>query len=311
MRSLERSDRQHAPSGVRASHALFFAQLVTFLVFLIGNEAAWFEPAILALGVSDAGGLLAQPWSVFTYPFVSLHPLEFVAGFGILLLAGVAVEERLGRRRFVVLYALSAILAALVHIGLYEAGLVEGRLFLGPVGPAAGILTAYLFLLGADRQVGSIPFPVFYLITASCLFVALAMVDQSNQKELQRLRDRCLSEAHKAESLSPEERLAELERAGFLGRQSKDQLGHMIGLVVGGLGLLLSRVMGRAHERYRVLREIRGLQEEVDARARVELLLVKINDQGLESLSRHERRFLRYASRFYVQHPPRLPQQSA
>ena len=50
------------------------------------------------------------------------------------------------------------------------------------------------------------------------------------------------------------------------------------------------------------MREIRVLQEEVDARARVEELLAKISRDGMESLTRHERRFLRYASRFYQAH---------
>ena len=59
------------------------------------------------------------------------------------------------------------------------------------------------------------------------------------------------------------------------------------------------RVSERVQERYRLHRDISHLQQEVDARARVELLLSKISAEGIESLSHAERRFLRYASRYY------------
>ena len=63
----------------------------------------------------------------------------------------------------------------------------------------------------------------------------------------------------------------------------------------------LAGVASAAHyqARLRVFREIRGLQQEVEARARVEQLLEKISRHGLASLSRGEQRFLRYASRYY------------
>lgn len=286
--------------GVRASHLLFCVQLVVFLVLVIGTrEASWYPRVLSIFGLSDAASLMAHPWTLLTYPLVNVYPLEFVVSAGVLLLVGLPVEERLGRARFLLIYGVSAGLTGLAHVVLYEGGMVDAPVFVGATGASAGLLTAYLFTLGHERRVGGVPFPVVYLLAACFLFMVLALVDHSDQQALQQKIAERQDLAYAETAREPVERREELLAVARLEGQRADLLGHLLGLATGGLALALSRGAFHVHRRYRVMREIRVLQEEVDARARVEQLLEQISRDGLESLSRHDRKFLRYASRFY------------
>jgi membrane associated rhomboid family serine protease len=286
-------------AGVSATHLLFLIHLVTFLTLVVGENSAWYAQALGVLGVSGAAALLEQPWTLLTYVLVHRHPLEFVIGSGLLLLAGTAVEQRLGSRRYLLFYALSAALVALAHVAVYEAGMVQGRLFTGSVGVSGGLLTAYLFTHGTRRRIGSVPFPAFYVMVAAGMFALLATIGIDTQRTL---RDRLVSarqEAFTGEALTATERVDMLHTVGVLELQEPDQLSHMLGLVLGACSLLMCQSMARARQRYHVLREINTLQEEVDARAQVEFLLEKISREGFQALTRQERKFLHYASRFY------------
>lgn len=284
---------------VRATHALFFSQLIVFLVLIIGHNTVWFRWLLGHFAVGDAASILARPWSLLSYPFLNVHPLEFVVAAAILLLAGVAVEERLGRARFLALYFLTAAFVALCHAGLFAAGVVTQPLFAGALGASAGVLTAFLLLHGHERNVGNLPYPVFYLLTACSLLLVVVAVDWQNQLDHRKDAKEHAENAYKVKDRTVAKRHADLDALRLLEEQQQDVFRHLLGLALGGLSLVLTSAGGRLRARYRVRREIRGLQEEVDARARVELLLVKISEGGIDSLTRHERKFLRYASRFY------------
>jgi membrane associated rhomboid family serine protease len=283
---------------VKATHALFFLQVAIFVVLLLGENAAWYPEAIEAFAVGDAGDLLARPWTLLTYPLVAVNPFEFIAAGLLLLLVGAPVESRFGRARLLLVVFSTGALAGLVHVGLYEAGLVEGRLFLGSVAASAGLFTTYLFLFGRERRVGALPFPVVYLLGAAALAAILAFAGREDRQALARDRAAWLEQAT-GEQATPARKVEAMEAIAALEDRRTDPVAHVAGLLLGGLGLVFTLLAQRTGERYRVFREIRGLQAEVDARARVEVLLAKISDSGMESLTGSERRFLRYASRFY------------
>ena len=284
--------------GLKATHLVFFLQLSVFLALVVGSGSPWRQTLIDTLGLSTAESALSHPWTLVTYVFLNAHPIDFVLGGGILLLVGLAVEKRLGARNFLVLYLLAGFLTGLTHVGLVQLGVVSGEMLLGSVGASAGLLTAYLFLFGRDRQVGSLPFPVFYVLVGCGLFAALALVVYDNDDTLNEKRTTLIERAA-GPGASTEVKVASVAAVEALEAQRTDELGHMLGLVLGAIALLSTLVISRTGKRYRVGREIRGLQAEVDARAQVELLLEKITSDGLESLTRRERKFLRYASRFY------------
>jgi membrane associated rhomboid family serine protease len=284
--------------GVKATHVLCFGYFIAFLVLVIGEGTAWHLGLVQAAGVSDLGALGARPWTLLSHILVHRDPLEAVLAMGILLLAGPRVEERLGAVRFVLVYVGAAALVALAHVALVEAGVAPGRLLTGSLGASTALLTAFLFLL-PERKVGSMPYPICYVVLAAACLALVGLIGHYDDRALgERTKDNT-ELAYRGENRPPEERVDLLWQASVEQRIRPNHLVHLLGFAFGGMTLGVAVAARRYQDRYRMLREIRGLQEEVEARARVDQLLEKISREGMESLSRHERKFLRYASRFY------------
>lgn len=284
--------------GVKATHVLCFGYFVAFLVLVIGEGTAWHLALVQAAGVSDGAVLALRPWTLLSHLFVHRDPLEAVLAVGILLLAGPRVEERLGAARFLVVYVGAAVLVAAAHVALVHAGVAPGRLLTGSLGASTALLTAYLFLM-PERKVGSVPYPICYVVVATALLALVGVIGHYDERALRGRVEDNTELAYRGENRPPEERVDLLWQASIEQRIRPNLLVHLLGFAFGGVTLGAAVVAGRFHERYRMLREIRGLEEEVEVRARVELLLEKISREGMASLSRHERKFLRYASRFY------------
>ncbi len=284
--------------GVKATHVLCFGYFIAFLVLVIGEGTAWHLTLVQAAGVSDLGALGARPWTLLSHILVHRDPLEAVLAMGILLLAGPRVEERLGAVRFVLVYVGAAALVAVAHVALVEAGVAPGRLLTGSLGASTALLTAFLFLL-PERKVGSMPYPICYVVLAAALLALVGLIGHYDDRALSERTKDNTELAYRGENRPPEERVDLLWQATVEQRIRPNHLVHLLGFAFGGMTLGVAVAARRYQDRYRMLREIRGLQEEVEARARVEQLLEKISREGMESLSRNERKFLRYASRFY------------
>ncbi|MBL4847602.1 MAG: rhomboid family intramembrane serine protease [Planctomycetes bacterium] len=283
---------------MKATHVLLGAHLGAFLVLVFGTGSPWQEELIQQLSLGGAEAVIARPWTLLTHLVINVHALEFALSVGLLALAGGAVEDRLGRARFCALYFGTAGLVAFAHLVLREAGLSSGVLA-GTLGASCGLLTCYLFLRGQERRRGTISFPLLYLLLCFGILVAVWVVQETRTSELALRAQELVTLAYGALDRSFEQRLLDLERVARLEAIQPATWSHLLGLSLGGLALYSVSVGERVRERLHVLREIHSLQQEVDARARVELLLTKISAEGIDSLSHSERRFLRYASRFY------------
>jgi membrane associated rhomboid family serine protease len=302
------SSAEPAPGRVWATHILFFLHLAFFLVLVIGEQASWFAPLLEGVGLSDAAGFYERPWTLVTHCLFHRHYLEFILASGILLLAGAAVERELGTGRFLAFYFVTATLAGLCHLFLAGLDLLPGKLFTGSIAASSGILTAYLFLFGRARHVGgSIPFPAFYVMAAAALLAVTTALDVDARRALESTVESEQQQAYRGEELEDAQRLAIFEKIAVLRRTQPDFLGHLLGLLCGGAALLACQGLSHGVVRLRVHRDIRGLHAEVEARARVEDLLEKISREGMGSLTRQERKFLRYASRYYSARLPRIP----
>jgi len=284
--------------AVKATHLLLSAHLAAFLVLVFGTGTPWQEELIQQLALADAAGVVERPWTLLTHLVVNVHALEFALSVGLLAIAGGSIEERVGRERFCALYFGSAALVALSHLVLREAGLTVGVLA-GSLGASCALLTCYLFLRGGERRGGTISFPLLYLLVCFGVLVAVWVVQETRTSELTLRAQELVTLAYGALDRSFELRLADLERVARLEAIQPSTWSHILGLSLGALSLYMVRVGERLQERYRLHRDIHHLQQEVDARARVELLLSKISAEGIEALSHSERRFLRYASRYY------------
>lgn len=295
---MPRPEKQDHSVGIKVAHGLFLFQLIVFLVLVVGSGRPWCVEIMETLALTDAQSILDRPWVLITYSFLNSHPLEFIVAGGVLLLAGVQVEHKLGALRFLLLYLLGAFLVGLCHVACLEGGLVTNLYFQGSVGTCAGLLSAYLFLFGHEKRVGSVPYPIFYLACAAAISAVALTVDYEAGSTLAHDQHEQISIAAGSKT-TIEEKVRAVREVDALAERRPDCFAHLLGLAMGALSLMLTLAAARTSKRYRVLREIRGLQEEVDARARVEELLAKISSDGIGSLTRNERKFLRYASRFY------------
>lgn len=302
-----RATSRRASTSVRVTHALFVVHLVAFFVLVLEDDSPWYALTLESLGLGDAAALGERPWTLLSYSLIHRHFLELLLGSGLLLLAGVAVEDRLGTARYLAFYLGAVVLTGLGHVAGVEAGYVDGQLFTGSVGAAGAVLTAYLFLFGHERRVGRVPFPAVYVAAAAAVFATLAGAGHLLERaavERARIAQRL---AYDGETLSTPERLARLRELAEARALRPELAGHTLGLVLGAGLLLAGAYTQRTSERWRLARELRELEAEVDARARVEELLEKISREGIESLTRNERKFLRYASRFYRRPQPLAP----
>lgn len=294
--------RRTAGGGVKATHVLCFVYFVAFIALVIGDGSAWRLGLLQAVGVGDLASVSARPWSLIAHPLVHQEPLEAILAAGLLLLAGVPVEDRLGTWRFLAFYALSAALVGLAHVALVEGGVASHRLLTGSLGPSIALLTGYLFLM-PDRRIGTVPFPLCYLAISVSLLTLVVVMSLYSDKAVSAKAKQRLDVAYNGQEPSSDEERVNLAWNAVVERRIRpNHLAHLLGFALGGLALGVTLGVSRYQERARVLREIRGLQEEVEVRARVDLLLEKISREGMSSLSRSERKFLSYASRRFYRH---------
>jgi membrane associated rhomboid family serine protease len=296
-----RAKRTEEAGGVRLTHALAVLYVVAFLGLVLGKDAPWYGTIVEGLGVSDLTGVALRPWTLVTHLIIHRDPVEAVFAVAILLLVGPPLEDRLGIRRVATVYLGAAVLAALGHATLASLGSAWAPIYTGSLGASAGLLTGYLLVLGSERNLGTAPFPLVYMTAVALLFGLTSGLWLYFEHETRRGLDQAKAEAYtEGQTLSVEERVDRLWTAERAWRLRPDAPAHVLGLAAGGLALVGMAFGARWRERYRMRREIDGLEEEVEARARVEALLEKISKDGLEALSRSERSFLRYASsRFY------------
>lgn len=124
------------PAAVRAARAwrggsskplATYAVLgVMALVFIVGLVAPVVPSALAYFPVLT----LTQPWSLITYPFVHISPFSVLIDGIIMYLIGHQIEELFGRRRFLVLFAITALAGAVTILVFVPQGLAVGA---GPV----------------------------------------------------------------------------------------------------------------------------------------------------------------------------------
>lgn len=120
-------------------------------VFLL--ERLW--PAVFANLAFRPDLILVQPWTAFTYMFLHANTMHLFFNMFGLFIFGPRVEERLGSRRFILLYLLSGLGGALLSVATPSAPIV------GASGALFGIMYAFAhFWPDAGILIFPIPFPI-------------------------------------------------------------------------------------------------------------------------------------------------------
>jgi membrane associated rhomboid family serine protease len=115
---------------------LFFVIASIFIVELaaglVGDELS----LLMLGGVADNGNLHGQYWRLLSYAFLHATPVQLILNLVLLVLAGPAVERRIGIRRMLGLFIVASVLGGLAVLayGAFKPGLG------GTIGATAGML---------------------------------------------------------------------------------------------------------------------------------------------------------------------------
>jgi membrane associated rhomboid family serine protease len=213
-----------------------------------------------------------RAWGLVTFPFLHAFQagrdlIHFIVTMLALIIVSPDLEGRLGARGYLALFFVSAIGAGLAHLvlTLTVLGGEETRWALGASGGVYGLLVAYWRYFPRQR-----PIP---LVQGRILVLGLCAI---------------------------------LLLAGFASTWEKPESGIRVeyntqvsGIAFGLCFILLAPRIGRLRARRETARQIRGVLQDTEMMARTDEILDKIAREGMDSLSRSERRHLRRASRRY------------
>jgi len=119
--------------------------------------AVFTAPRFTAALLLEPATLWSRPWTPITHLFVHLGPLHLAVNLLVLWIFGPAVEERVGGRRFLLLYLTCGLGTVLFALGL--TGVAALPPLAGAGGAALGVALAAA-LLRPDTQITVFPLPV-------------------------------------------------------------------------------------------------------------------------------------------------------
>ncbi|MHB8605262.1 MAG: rhomboid family intramembrane serine protease [Thermoplasmatota archaeon] len=131
---------------VPKAYALALLCLAVFFVQFLA-ESAGGDPVIEQLGLRSGDFLAGRAWwTPLTYMFVHAGFLHIFGNLVILLTAGPALEDKIGERRFLVIYFAAGFAAAAIQLLLgtqHLLGVGPGDVAIGASGAIFGVLTAF------------------------------------------------------------------------------------------------------------------------------------------------------------------------
>jgi len=134
-------------------------------VLLFATVAAFFlqqtVPLVYALGVYVPAWVLVRPWTIVTYMFLHGGFTHILFNMIALFFFGPRVEDRIGSRRFAVLYLLSGITGALLSIPF-----TPGAQIIGASGAVFGVMLAFAYYWPHETILiwGIVPVPARILV---------------------------------------------------------------------------------------------------------------------------------------------------
>jgi len=239
--------------------------LVTFLAFLVPADAEGFIIQVLGLdpGVWRDFFPFVPVWQLATYGFLhDMTTLGHLLGNMLLLyFFGTMLEQILGGRRFLTLYLCAAVVGGSFHLA-FELATGASHPAIGASGAALGVVVATACLRPDTRVI-----LIFIPITLKWLAIGIVTMDVFNM-------------------------LVSFK----VGGSQTAYLVHLGGVLYGFLAVKRGWIWADPVQRIEARRAIAANEKRQGEDARMDQLLDKIHREGLNSLSRSEKEFLKRMS---------------
>jgi len=161
---------------IAITYGIIIANLFVFLVTIFFNNQIindlGFRPAYLSLE------LFPNIYTLFTSMFVHSGFLHILGNMFVFFFMGVAFEQRIGRKKFLVIYLITGMCGALTHSLLNIGSLIP---LVGASGAIFGILGAFAYAFPREEVVMPVPIGIMFImrikvIYATILFAVLETV---------------------------------------------------------------------------------------------------------------------------------------
>ena len=150
------------------TYAIIIANCLVFLLSIFyPNEIIGylgFRPAYLSIDQ------LPQLYTLFTSMFVHSGFLHILGNMFVFFFMGVAFEQRIGRKKFLVIYLITGICGALTHSALNLASWVP---LVGASGAIFGILGAFAYAYPRDEVVMPVPLGIMFIMRIKVIYATI------------------------------------------------------------------------------------------------------------------------------------------
>ena len=165
---------------IMMTYALIIANLVVFFLSVIFRQdiigdvinigdfpGLGFRSMYLSLNYSP------QIYTLFTSMFVHADVLHLIGNMLVFFFMGIAFEDRIGRKRFLVIYLVTGVIGSLTHAVLNLDPSVSAIPLVGASGAIFGILGAFAYAYPWDEVVMPIPIGIMFIMKVKVLYAAI------------------------------------------------------------------------------------------------------------------------------------------
>jgi len=153
---------------VMMTYALIIANLIIFAItFLFPAEvinSLGFRPAFISLELSP------QLYTLFTSMFIHSGFAHIFGNMLVFFFMGIAFEERIGRRNFLIIYVIAGVCGALTHSILNLDSFIP---LVGASGAIFGILGAFAYAYPRDEVLMPIPIGIMIITRVKVIYAAI------------------------------------------------------------------------------------------------------------------------------------------
>jgi len=143
------------------TYALIFANFIVFVISAIFPEVTYdlgFRPFYLSME------FLPQLYTLFTSMFIHGGFLHIIGNMMVFFFVGMAFEQRIGWKKFLIIYLLTGVCGALTHSIINLGTEHAGTVLIGASGAIFGIMGAFAFSYPRDEVVMPIPLGIIMIL---------------------------------------------------------------------------------------------------------------------------------------------------